>query len=546
MPRAMFSVESLPRPWRVFTTIAAVFALFAIVVRGQNPPPPPPASQSPAPSQQPLRVTTRLIQVDAVVLDRNDVPVKGLTREDFTILEDGAPQRIGFFSAESPGARAATSETLPPGTFSNRLRNQAGPPSNLTVIVLDGVNTYFLNQDYVKKQVIKFLGTLNPTDHVALYGIGRTTIWILHDFTSDAADLLRTIQDDSGKKGPRADGSRGFDEFLLDANVMTNRVPAYARGRDTRAGNTLNALEVIANHLASIPGRKNIVWISGSFPIQVGSTSPFSTRGSVTRISFETAIASAMRVIANDEVSVYPVDTHGLQGFSAPPQSRLSGNSLQSMQQIAAMTGGVAYFNTNGISGAIRRAIDDAGAAYELGYYPLNMTADGKFRQITVKVNRPGVRVRNRGGYFAFSSFIPDQARRKKALQQAAWSPLDAAAVGITAHVTRETDQGAPKLKVELAVDPRDISFVQDGNSSRAALDLLFLYQTPKGRKTVGDNISFDLNFTPGQYAQFQRDGLTATKTLDLLPDALELRIILRDANTGMVGSLVVSLNQVQ
>jgi hypothetical protein len=216
------------------------------------------------------------------------------------------------------------------------------------------------------------------------------------------------------------------------------------------------------------------------------------------------------------------------------------------MQQIASMTGGVAYFNNNSISGAIRHAIDDAGAAYELGYYPLKIAADGKFRQITVKVNRPGVHVRSRRGYFAFSSFIPDKDRRKKALENAAWSPLDAASVGLTARVTRETDQGAQKLKVELSVDPRDISFVPDNNSSRAALDLLFLYQTPKGRKTVGDNISFDLTFTPDQFAQFHRDGLTATKTLDLLPDATELRIIMRDANTGMVGSLIVPLNQVQ
>jgi VWFA-related protein len=547
MSRAPFSVGSSPPMSRHFIGLVVAVALFAIVVDGQNPPPPsPPASQAPAPSKPALQVTTRFIQVDAVVLDRDDVPVKGLTQADFTILENGVPQPISYFSAESPAARVADSVALPPGTFSNRVRNQAGSPTNLTVIVLDGVNTYYMNHDYVKKQVISFLSTLQPTDRVALYGIGRTTIWVLHDFTSNAADLLRTIQENSGKKGPSIDGSRGFDEFLVDANVMTNRVPAYARGTNTRSGNALNALEVIANHLASIPGRKNIIWVSGSFPIQTGGMSPFSTRGSNPRNTFESAIAAAMRVITNDEVAIYPVDTHGLAGFAAPPQNRLNGNSLQTMQQIAGMTGGVAYFNTNSIGGAIRRAIDDAGAAYELGYYPLNTTADGKFRQITVKVNRPGMHVRSRRGYFAFSSYIPDQERRKKALEQAAWSPLDAAALGLNARVTRETDEGAPKLKVELTVDPRDISFVQDNNSSRAALDLLFLYQTPTGRKTVGDNISFNLKFTPDQYAQFQRDGLTATKTLDLSPDAVSLRIILRDANTGMVGSLIVPLNEVQ
>jgi VWFA-related protein len=541
MRHSKLPVKALPkaRRMRVFINLAAVIVLSALVARGQNPPPP-------APQRQPLQVTTRFIQVDAVVLDRGDVPVKGLTKADFTILENGVPQPISYFSAESPAERAANPTSLPPGTFSNRLRSQAGPPTDLTVIVLDGVNTYFVNQNYVKQQVISFLSTLQPTDRVALYGIGRTTIWVLHDFTSNAGDLIRTLQENSGRSGPSVNGSRGFDEFLRDANVMTNRVPAYARAPDARSGNSLNALEVIANHLASIPGRKNIIWVSGSFPIQTGSMSPVSGRGSSTRYSFEPAIASAMRVITNDEVAIYPVDTHGLAGFGAPPRNRLSGNSLQTMQQIASMTGGVAYFNNNSISGAIRRAIDDAGAAYELGYYPLNTAADGKYRQITVKVNRPGVHVRSRRGYFAFSDFIPDKDRRKKALEQAAWSPLDAAAIGINAHVTRETDGGAPKIKVELTVEPRDISFVPDDNSSRAALDLLFLYQTPTERKTIGDNISFDLKFTPDQYAQFQREGLTATKTLDLSPDAVSLRIILRDANTGMVGSLIVPLNQVQ
>jgi VWFA-related protein len=532
---------------RYFIGLVAAVAIFALVASGQNPPlPPPPPSQTPAPATPALQVTTRFIQVDAIVLDRDDAPVKGLTQTDFTILENGVPQPISFFSAESPAARVAESAALPPGTFSNRVRSQPGSPTNLTVIVLDGVNTYYMNHDYVQKQVISFLGTLQPTDRVALYGIGRTSIWVLHDFTSSAADLIRTIQENSGKKGPSVDGSRGFDEFLVDANVMTNRVPAYARGTNTRSGNSLNALQVIANRLASIPGRKNIIWVSGSFPIQTGGMSPFSTRGSNPRNTFESAVAAAMRVITNDEVAIYPVDTHGLAGFAAPPQNRLSGNSLQTMQQIAGMTGGVAYFNTNSISGAIRHAIDDAGAAYQLGYYPLNTTADGKFREITVKVNRPGVHIRSRRGYFAFSTYIPDQERRKKALEQAAWSPLDAAALGLNARVTRVTDEGKQKLRVEMTVDPRDISFVQENNLSRAALDLLFLYQTPTERRTIGDNFSFDLKFTPDQYAQFQHDGLIATKTLNLSPDAVTLRIILRDANTGMVGSLIVPLNQVQ
>ena len=71
------------------------------------------------------------------------------------------------------------------------------------------------------------------------------------------------------------------------------------------------------------------------------------------------------------------------------------------MKGLAAETGGVAFFNTNDIGGAVRAALDDSRVAYELGYYPAIGKWDGGFRKVKVKVKRPGAHVRTRSGYLA-------------------------------------------------------------------------------------------------------------------------------------------------
>src|SRR5207248_10946856 len=126
-----------------------------------------------------------------VVHGKRNEPVTGLTKADFTLLDNGQAQQIAAFSMESSasGGNEAAKQALPPNTYTNRMDLRPAAPKGVTVILLDGLNTKFENQVYAKKQLIGFLKELRPEDSVALYALGRN-LWILHDFTSDSKELI--------------------------------------------------------------------------------------------------------------------------------------------------------------------------------------------------------------------------------------------------------------------------------------------------------------------------------------------------------------------
>lgn len=145
-------------------------------------------AQSPAtPPAEPLvlRSTTRLVQVSVVVHDRKGQPVADLKKEDFSITEKGKPQNLQFFSVESSKALpSGQGEKLGAGWHSNALAKREGAPNSVTVVLIDALNTKLSDQVYVREQVLKFLGTIQPQDRVAIYTLG-TSLRVLHDFTND-------------------------------------------------------------------------------------------------------------------------------------------------------------------------------------------------------------------------------------------------------------------------------------------------------------------------------------------------------------------------
>jgi VWFA-related protein len=150
----------------------------------------------PATAQAPavIRSTTRLVQLNVIVHNKKGVPVQGLKKEDFTILDQGQEQPLAFFSADAAGPRnSLSSATLPPNVFSNRSDQSGQTPGSVTVILFDALNTEFLDQVHARQQVIKFLRQLQPQDHVAIYLL-TTQLTVLNEFTQDASSLLRAIE----------------------------------------------------------------------------------------------------------------------------------------------------------------------------------------------------------------------------------------------------------------------------------------------------------------------------------------------------------------
>ncbi|HYL76848.1 MAG TPA: VWA domain-containing protein [Bryobacteraceae bacterium] len=226
------------------------------------------AAQSPV-----IRVDTRLVELNVIVRDQNNRPVEGLTKSDFTVFDRNKEQRIALFSADSVHRLAKPSAPLPAGIHTNRPDQRAESPTTITVVLLDAVNTRIEDQAFAKQQFIKFLSQIRPEDRVAVYALGNR-LRILQDFTADPRALLNSIaryrgepsaQVDGAEPDPANTGDKDMDQWLnnknalLADNAVQNRVRA-----------TVGAMEAIANHIGRLPGRKNLVWITGSFPFTVG------------------------------------------------------------------------------------------------------------------------------------------------------------------------------------------------------------------------------------------------------------------------------------
>src|SRR5690348_2563807 len=231
--------------------------------------------------QSTMRVSTRLVQISVVAHQKNR-PVSDLTKNDFTLLEQGRPVPISLFSVNSSSSDSPkTAAPLPQNTFSNYVEHQSGRPSAITVILLDSLNTPPVNQQYARQELVKFVRELQPGDRVAIYVLGRR-LKILVDFTADAGEIQRTLASLSNIQELEAQAVQNAptDTISNTRNVTQNGAVIgnlmqiaeqmeYDYITESTARITLQALEAIANHVSRIPGRKNLVWISSGFPFSV-------------------------------------------------------------------------------------------------------------------------------------------------------------------------------------------------------------------------------------------------------------------------------------
>lgn len=507
-------------------------------------------------AQAPIRVTTRLIQLSVVALDRKGAPVEGLKRQDFLVFENGKPQPVEVFEVEGNSLSAPSGPTLPANTFSN-YDARGARPNSITAILLDGVNTRFVDRAVSRIHLVEFLKQLEPGDRIALYALGATQLHILHDFTSDANALLQALEHhrvglspemDASEPAPADTGNDRLDAFLNQSNQM---IGSYWVER--RVEVTLAALEFIANHLASFPGRKNLVWLSGGFPLALGFNS-ISTMASPlgARRSFTEERTRVVRALNASNVAIYPVDAAGLEnpygGAFAASRSSLgrayssSWDKQGTMTDLADRTGGRAFFNTNDIRGSIRRAIDDSRFTYVLGYYPSNGNWDGKFRKIKVQVRRPGVELRYRQGYFALADPPLSQEDGERLMQATAWNPLDFTGVRFRVRATRFTAAGADHLKLEMQFVPQDFRLQLRGSTYQGTLEYLFLQRLRNGRTFATPVLRQDLTISESRYQEMLTEGMTLVRDFDLLAGAELVMVVVRNPAIGNMGSVRIPL----
>jgi VWFA-related protein len=396
-------------------------------------------AQSPTPQPIPtLKAHTQLVIVDVVVTDSHQNPVHNLKAADFTLLENKEPQQIRNFEEHT-----ALSDTkpqpippMPPGTFTNW--TPTPPNSAVNILLLDTLNTPIQDQSFVHDQLKQYLKSSKPSARIAIFGL-TTHLNLLQGFTSDP-ELLKTainqknsqvsplLNDPVGGGGglqPLSDTVSSFGSAPDIADILANLKQFDAEQQSfqfqLRARYTLDALNQLARYLAGIPGRKNLIWFSGSFPINIlpdgDLQDPFAAAA-----GFEDEFRETTNLLTLNQVAVYPVDARGLMvspTFSAAnsgsqygrDRTAASKEEAKFFQQTAAehatmlkmaeQTGGKAFINTNGLSQAAATAIDAGSNYYTLAYSPTNTKWNGSFRKIQISLQQQGYSLSYRRGYYA-------------------------------------------------------------------------------------------------------------------------------------------------
>jgi VWFA-related protein len=537
------------------------------------------AKQSNPPQQTapPVRVSTRLVQV-SVIVEEHGQPIAGLKQEDFALFDQGQPQQIAFFSEHSSSADAsgaAAAPLLPPDMFTNRMAEKPGVPPSVTVILLDLLNTHSSDMAYARNQIVKFIEALQPQDRVALYGLSDQ-LYILHDFTRDSSALLAALNHYKNTENFKVSGSEvdasdtGDDQ--LDAFLDTTAQKFSDFYTISRVEETASALEAIGNHLAALPGRKNLVWVSSSFPFEIGYDAPTTVGDTSEHRTFSAEIEGAARALNNANVAVYPVDARGLVAGAAKPTLSMSNRSatrpprgpgaisspptatLQTMDVIADRTGGRAFYNTNDLKGAVRRAIDDSRVTYTIGYYPTHGTWDGRFREIKLELKHAHGEMRYRKGYFAFPGGTPDIKAQKKVLADVSSTPLDDTEFGLTLRAdpvppapaaSAATAPATRKLATRLRFDATQMHFEQKDGRYFDKVDVQFLQLGANGKPVKTDGQTVDLNLLPESYKKVMTGGIILNSALDIHAECTSLRVVARDQGSGVIGSLNVPMKKV-
>jgi VWFA-related protein len=389
-----------------------------------------------------FKTSSELVVLDVVATDPHRDPIHHLAVSDFTILEDGKPQTIKVFEEHANGAypqkAAELMPKLQPGRYTNFTPAPASGSAN--ILLLDMLNTPYNAQAIVRSQALKFLDDMRPGTQLAIFSLSDR-LKLVQGFTADPtilrvqlesakanpvrarqlvnvtrreemeADGPDTLPDGNNTTGASGDAALAF----IDAASKQSLAELAADQVKRRAQITLAAMNQLARYLNNIPGRKNLIWLSGSFPItilpdpSVAPIDPFAIE-----VSTGDEFKNTVDLMALSRVAVYPVSAFGLampifrsDRGGPPPTSALPQfvNKLADidapMYQMAEATGGKAYLNTNGLGEAAEDAIRHGSNYYTIAYTPTNPTLKGDYRKIEVKLDKPKVVLDYRRGYYA-------------------------------------------------------------------------------------------------------------------------------------------------
>jgi VWFA-related protein len=505
------------------------------------------AQQPPEPRQAPtFRVEVNYVEIDATVTDAQGNFVRGLTKDDFELVEGGQAQTISAFTiVDLPVARAD-----PPlfrgAVVEPDVRTNIGEfDGRVILLVLDDLHVDFRRTAQVRaaaKQFVRRFVGVNDLVAVVMTG-GRSSA--MQDFTNSQSRLLAAIDRFSGQKPRRGD-------------------PASQVEKAVKAENSLETLGATAGFLSNVRGRrKAIVWFSEGVEYDIDDVVN-STYAMRIRDEMRDAIAAATR----SGVVFYGVDARGVgagldelvevnldadfqkeSGMVAVQNETRRGQDF--LRTMSSESGGFAVVNQNDLNGAFARIIQENSSYYLLGYYPTNDRRDGKFRRVLVRVKRPGLRVKYRQGYTAprgkpaAREITASTKSAPPELRAALDSPLPISGLGMrvfAAPFAGPAKKGTVAVIVEF--DPSRLRFQQTEKGAYAEdIELIILPVNASGKPLDGVRDRAPLRLAEKSHDLVRANGLRLVSRLDLPVGRYQLHVAAKASNGNAVGGLTYDLD---
>ena len=511
-----------------------------------------------------LKVQSDIVLTNVVVRDKKTGEVvKGLTAADFTVLENGKPQKIASFDYQSVDEAAVLNEkTTVTGQASVAdllNRNFAADPAalkNHRLIVMffdlssmqpeDVDRAVEAAQDYINKK-------MQPADLVALVSM-FTALNMDQDFTSDKALLLKGVGTYNGTQGTGfANGTTGSSEGTADD--ASSFIADDTEYNSLNTDRELYAIREIAKSLERVDERKSMLYFSGGL----------TRNGIENQASMRAATNAAVRA----NMAIYSVDSRGLQALSpvgdastgslrgtsaysgAAMQSQLDANfgSQETLATLSSDTGGKAFFDSNDFAPAFQQIQHDTEAYYILGFHSTNTARDGSYRRLTIKLNRNNAKLEHvdakldyRPGYYAPADFKHQKTEdREQALTEQMRSDLPATDVAVYLQALYfRLEDNKFFIPVSLIVPGSQIPFLKNGDRDKANIDVMGEVKNAQG--IVVGNVRDTVKLALDSSQQVQRRNIQYSTGFTLAPGRYHLKFVVRENQTGRMGSFETDL----
>lgn len=529
--------------------LAITFLLVSFGAKAQQP-----FGQS-STTQQPfvLTVNSDLVLTNVVVRDKKTgAVVRGLTAKDFTILENGKPQHISSFDFESVDEAAPLNEATINGQSIFNAKTGVARPEELRdhrLIVLffdltsmqpeDIERAQEAAQHYINKQ-------MQPADIVAVVSLD-TDLSLDQDFTQNKKLLLDAVNRYSGASSSGLQsGATSTTNQVEDATAFS---PDESEFNDLNTDRELFAITTIAKSLSGITEKKSMLYFSGGIQRD----------GIENQASLRSAINSAVRA----NLSIYSVDARGLEAIgplgdastgSLRGANGYNGTALQNnldsnfntqevMDTLSSDTGGKAFFDSNDFSPAFQQIQHDTSAYYVLGFRSTDPRRDGRYRRLSIKVDRSDVKIEYRRGYYAPADFKHSNRQdREQQLEDQLASDLPATDVGVYLEAWYfRTDETHYYIPISIVVPGSQIPFVRGGDRDKATLDVIGEVKDASGRMIGQARQTVKLSIDSSQ--QVRQKNVEYSTGFNLPMGKYHLKFVVRENETGRMGSFETDIN---